>query len=364
MTSIIDTFQIKNLTLKNRIMRSATTSYWSNDEGILRQPIIDYYQKLVKGGLGFIVKGHSYIMESGKAHTGQSGLTNEKHLPKMKELTNLANKEQIPIIAQINHAGSGSIVERVTASEYVTENWTARELTVDEIELIVENFANSAELAIQANFDGIQIHSAHGYLVSQFLSDNVNRRQDAYGGSLKNRAKLLFDIYDAIKKKIGNAPIISIKMNCDDFAPEGGIRIADAILIANWLDEKGIDLIEISGGGQKQDRSIRNTRGKPAKDSEYFEANFAGHAESIRKAIPSVPLALVDGFRTKKAMNAILSKNIVDLISISKPTIAESDLPNKLLKDQDESACIDCRECLSKERFGKMMLSCVQQEKN
>lgn len=364
MTCILDPFQIKNLAINNRLMRSATTSYWSDEEGILKQPIIDYYQKLVKGGIGFIVKGHSYVMESGKAHIGQSGLTNDKHIPQMKEITKITHEENIPIIAQLNHAGSGSIVDRATASEYKTDKWTAREFQVDEIEAIIENFASSAEKAIQANFDGVQIHSAHGYLVSQFLSDITNKRQDAYGGSLKKRAKLLFDIYDAIKRKIGNAPIISIKMNCDDFAPEGGIQIADAILITNWIDEKGIDLIEISGGGPKQERSIRKIRGKPIENSNYFEANFAGHAEGIRKAIPSVPLALVDGFRTRKAMNAILSENIVDLISISKPTIIEPDLPNKLMKDQDESACIDCRECLSKERFGKMMLSCAHLEKN
>jgi 2,4-dienoyl-CoA reductase-like NADH-dependent reductase (Old Yellow Enzyme family) len=360
MSQLFQSFQIKNHLIKNRFMRSATTSYWSDEDGILRQPIIDYYKKLTKGGLGFIVKGHSYVTESGKAHQGQSGLTNEKHIPRMKELTNLAHKEDIPIIAQINHAGYTSKADRATASEYKGNDWTARELSIDEIETIVENFASAAEIAVIAGFDGVQIHGAHGYLVSQFLSDLINKRTDSYGGSLENRAKILFDIFHTIKRKIGNAPIVSIKMNCDDFAETGGLQVADAILIASWLDEKGIDLIEISGGGPKQNREIRKTRGKPSKNSGYFEANFAGHAEKIRNAIPSVPLALVDGFRTKDAMNAILSCDVVDLISISKPTIAEPDFPNKLKTSEDKSSCLDCRECLSRERFGKMMLSCVQ----
>jgi 2,4-dienoyl-CoA reductase-like NADH-dependent reductase (Old Yellow Enzyme family) len=360
MAELFDTFQFKNYTLKNRLMRSATTSYWSDEEGILRQPILEYYKKLVKGGIGFIVKGHSYVVESGKAHTGQSGLTHEKHIPKMKELTDLAHAEEVPIVAQINHAGYSAKTDRATASEFIRENFTARELSVDEIETIVENFASAAEIAILAGFDGVQIHGAHGYLVSQFLSDNVNKRQDSYGGPLKNRAKILFDIFDAIKRKIGNAPIVSIKMNCDDFAAEGGIQVSDAVLLASWLDEKGIDMIEISGGGPNQDRKIRKTRGKPSKESEYFEANFSGHTETIRKAIPSVPLSLVDGFRTKRAMDAILCTDIVDLVSISKPTIIEPDIPNKLKAKQKESSCIDCYECVSRDRFGKMMLSCAQ----
>ncbi|MBN1328401.1 MAG: NADH:flavin oxidoreductase [Candidatus Heimdallarchaeota archaeon] len=360
MIELFDSFVLKNLEIQNRLMRSATTSYWSDEDGILRSPILDYYQKLVNGGLGFIVKGHSYVTENGKAHTGQSGLTSDKHIPQMAKITELAHGKGIPILAQINHAGYSSIVERITASTYKTDNWIAREVTIDEIQTIIEAFANAAELAIQAGFDGVQIHGAHGYLVSQFLSDNVNRRKDKYGGSLHNRTRLLLEIFTAIKKKIGNAPIIAIKMNCDDFAPERGITIADSIQIAHWLDEKGIDLIEISGGGPKQDNEIRKIRGRTFEEKKYFEASFAGHAEKIRKTIPSVPLALVDGFRSRLAMDAALAENLVDFISISKPTIIEPDLPIRLMNGQKESSCTNCRICLSKERFGKIMLSCAQ----
>ena len=96
MSVIFSDFKLKHLTLKNRLIRSATTSYWSDEDGILRQPILEYYEKLAKGGLGFIIKGHSYIMESGKAHTGQSGLTTEKHLPKMKELVDIVHSHNVP----------------------------------------------------------------------------------------------------------------------------------------------------------------------------------------------------------------------------------------------------------------------------
>ncbi len=361
MSKLFSSLSIKNLTLKNRLIRSATTSYWSDENGLLRKPIFDYYEKLSKGGLGLIIKGHSYIMESGKAHTGQSGLTNDEHVKSMKKLTDLVHSNDVPIIAQLNHAGLSARADRMTASNYKTENWTAREATINDIEHVIESFANSAELALQAGFDGVQIHGAHGYLISQFLSDKVNKREDKYGGTLRNRAQLLFDVYSAIRKKIGHSNIVGIKLNCDDFVPEGGLQVKDSVLITNWLDEMGIDFIEISGGGIEQDRTItRKTRGKPNKSSPYYEANFAGHAEIIRKAITTVPLALVDGFRTKKAMESILDNNIVDLISMSKPLIIEPDFPNRLKEGQEKSACIDCRKCLSDERFGKMMLECAE----
>ena len=105
MSKIFTSYKIKSVELKNRLIRSATTSYWSDEAGVLREPILEYYDALAKGGLGFIIKGHSYVLESGKAHTGQSGLTNEKHLPKMKELTKIVHSQNVPIIAQINHAG-------------------------------------------------------------------------------------------------------------------------------------------------------------------------------------------------------------------------------------------------------------------
>ena len=359
MSKLFTNFRIKDLELKNRLMRSATTSYWSDEEGILRDSILDYYKELAKGGLGLIIKGHSFIMEKGKAHAGQSGLSDDKHIPKMKKLTSFVHSYDIPILAQLNHAGYSSKIDRVTASEYKTPDWKAREATIDDVELIVESFAKSAELALFAGFDGIQIHGAHGYLISQFLSENINKRSDEYGGSIENRSRLLLRVYDAIRKKVGNGIVIGVKLNCDDFAEEGGIRIGESVIVSNLLAEKGIDFIEISGGGPKQDRSIRKERGKPAKDSGYFEANFAGHVEKIRKATPTMLLAIVDGIRSRVTMDNLLENNIADIISMSKPFIIEPNSANLLKDGQKKSSCIDCRKCLSDERFGKRMLTCA-----
>ncbi|MHA1156863.1 MAG: oxidoreductase [Candidatus Heimdallarchaeota archaeon] len=359
MSKLFSSFKIKNLESKNRVMRSATTSHWSDEDGILRQPILDYYRLLAKGDLGIIIKGHSYISKAGKAHTGQSGLSEESHLSKMIELTKLVHYYGVPIIAQINHAGLSSKADRVTASIYKTDDFEAREATPEDVATIIENFASSAELAIQAGFDGVQIHSAHGYLLSQFLSKNINKREDSYGGNLENRSRLLMDVFDAIKKKIGNEPVIGVKLNCDDFAPQDGIEIKDSIQVSKWLAERGIDFIEISGGGPKQDAAIRKTRGKPSSDSPYFEANFSGHTEKIREAVPKTALALVDGIRERSTMDALLENDIVDFVSMSKPFIRDPYFSSRLNTGKKRPDCIDCRKCLSRERFGKRMLTCA-----
>ena len=369
MSKIFTSFKIKNVELKNRLIRSATTSYWSNEEGVIRKPILQYYADLAKGGLGFIIKGHSYVLESGKAHTGQSGLTYEKHLPKMKELTKIVHSQNVPIIAQINHAGMVGKVDRITASQYKTENWEAREASIDDIQQIIEGFANAADFAIQAGFDGVQIHGAHGYLVSQFLSDRVNKREDKYGGSLEKRAKLLFEIFDAIKRKIGNAPIISIKMNCDDFL-EGGITLEESKKIAKMLSNLGFDAIEISSCmwdtvkrkkeeiGWKpsfipESRTAIGTINEPAYHLPY--------AKEIKKVIDS-PLILVGGINSINLVEEILNNGDADFVSFSRPLIREPDLPNKWLKGigSETCKCISCNACLGSVTTGS--LRCLQRE--
>ncbi len=355
MSKLFTNFRISNLNLKNRLMRSATTSYWSDPDGVLRKPILNYYEKLAKGGVGLIIKGHSYISEKGKAHTGQSGLCSEKHIEQMSKLTDLVHSFDVPILAQLNHAGMASKAERVTASNYSTENWQARELRREEIESIIDDFCSSCDLALDAGFDGVQIHAAHGYLISQFLSPKVNKRQDKYGGSLENRMRLLLDVYKGVRQTVGNK-LVSVKINCDDFTLDNGFTINESIQVITKLKQEGIDFVEISGGGPQQAREVRKNRGR-ADISPLNEATFSGHALKIRKAIPDFTLALVDGIRSRKTMEALLSAGI-NLISMSKPFIIEPDFPQKLIEGQEKSTCIDCNKCLSRDVFGKKMLKC------
>ncbi|MHA1218483.1 MAG: oxidoreductase [Candidatus Heimdallarchaeaceae archaeon] len=358
MAILFTPFNLGKLEIKNRFVRSATTSYWSEDDGILTDSIFEHYDKLSKGNIGLIIKGHSYVTEKGKAHEKQSGLSSEIHLPRMRELTKLVHANGSKIIAQINHAGNTSINDRATASFYERDDMQARELSLEEIKQIILDFGNAAKLAIDAGFDGVQIHAAHGYLISQFLSDRINKREDKYGGNSEKRMQLLLDVYEEIRKQLGEKAVIGIKINTDDFSPEGGLSVNDTIVVLKKLKNLGLTFAELSGGGPEQDRKTRETRGRAAEDSGFFEATWGGHAQKIRLAVPGLPLSLVSGIRTKQTMEFLLENDIVDLISMSKPFINEPDFVNLLEKGQDKASCIDCFKCISRSNFAKTMLRC------
>lgn len=355
MSVLFEPYHIGSMELRNRFMRSATTSYWSDERSIVRPEIIRLYRELAKGGVGLIVKGHLHISDSGKAHIGMAGISHDYQVPKLKELTDGVHEHGGTIVAQLNHAGYNSIVDRAGPSEYQGQGWTARALTVDEISGVVDAFGEAAGRAMEAGFAGIQIHGAHGYLVSQFLSPHVNRRDDDYGGDLKGRMRLLNDVYDSIRARVGGCVPVMLKLNSDDFSP-GGLTVEESAAVASAICKRGLNFIEISGGGmdRKQELRARARSGDP----ELAEADFAGHAEKIRESTKPTPMALVSGIRSLRCMEAILEKDLADLISMSRPFIREPDLVKKLESGQQKVSCITCDLCRAPDVFSKMMLHC------
>jgi len=237
----------------------------------------------------------------------------------------------------------------------VLEGHRARALSSEEIYDIVEAFGEAAGRAIAAGFDGVQIHGAHGYLISQFLSRLANKRTDEWGGNLENRMRLLLEVYDAIRARVGDSISVMLKINCDDFSPNG-FTIKDSVEVAEAICKRGLQAIEVSGGGigRQEDLRIRAR----SLDQELAEASFAGHAMKIRKAAQPTLMALVNGIRKLKCMEAIINKDLGDLISMSRPFIREPDLVKRLRVGQEASTCTSCNICISKEVFGKMMLRC------
>ena len=355
MSLLFEPFKIGSLEIKNRFVRSATTSYWSNKQGIIRSEIIDLYRSIAKSGVGLIIKGHLYVKDSGKAHAGMAGISNDFHVPKLMELTRQVHKNEGKIIAQLNHAGIFGLLDKAGPSEYTVGSSKARALSSDEIQDIIETFGDAAERAMAAGFDGIQIHGAHGYLISQFLSRLANRRTDEWGGSLEKRMRLLLEVYDVIRSRVGKRVPVMLKINCDDFSPLG-FTIRDSVKVAKAICKRGLETIEVSGGGVGRQEELR-VRARSL-DKELSEASFAGHAAKIRKATQPTPMALVNGIRSLRCMEAILSKNLADLISASRPFIREPDLVKRLKAGQKAATCTSCDICISKEVFSKMMLRC------
>ena len=357
MSLLFKPFRIGPLKIRNRFMRSATTSAWSDDRGVVRPEIIDLYSRLAEGGVGLIVKGHLYVTDSGKAHAGMAGISHDFHVPKLRELTDAVHGHGGKIVAQINHAGNNSMVDRAGPSEYEGDGWRARALSSEELYTIVGAFGDAAERAMDAGFDGVQIHGAHGYLVSEFLSRLVNRRTDEWGGSLKKRIRLLNEVYDEVRSRVGSSTPVMLKINCDDFSPDG-FTVDDSVEVAEAICKRGLDLLEISGGGVGQ-QSALHRRAKHY-DPRLEEANFAGHAEKIRAATKPTPMSLVNGIRSRDCMEAIIEMDLADIISMSRPFIREPDLVKRLEAGQNKATCISCGACNSREVFGKNMLRCYQ----
>lgn len=355
MSVLFKPYSLGPLEIRNRFMRSATTSYWSDERGFVRDENIRLYMRLAEGGVGLIVKGHLYVMDSGKAHEGMAGISHDYHVPRLKELTDAVHEHGGKIVTQLNHGGYNSISEKAGPSYYRGESWSARALSVDDLHEVVEAFGDAAERSLEAGFDGIQIHGAHGYLISQFLSKEANKREDDYGGSLENRMRLLVEVYDEIRSRIGRDVPVLLKMNSDDFSPDG-FTVEESAKTAQAICKRGLDVVEISGGGfGRRDDLYERAR---SDDPEVAEAIFAGHAEKIREATKPTTMALVNGIRSLGCMQAIVDKGLADLVSMSRPFVREPDIVMKLEKGQAEVTCTSCGACSGRDVFGKEMLRC------
>jgi 2,4-dienoyl-CoA reductase-like NADH-dependent reductase (Old Yellow Enzyme family) len=355
MSNLFKPIKIGELEIRNRFMRSATTSAYSDEQGVIRSEIVKLYENLAKGGVGLIIKGHLYVDERGKAHSGMAGLSNDYHVPKLRELTDSVHLHGAAIFAQLNFGGyQASMGERMGPSNYKGKDWTAREMTESEIWEIIESYGAAAARAVEAGFDGVQIHAAHGYLVSEFLSKHANTRNDMWGGDLSNRTRFLREVHDEIRGKIGSEIPIGMKMNCDDFSQDGFV-VEEAVVVAESMANRGLNLIEVSAGGIGQEDKYRDRA--RSSDPIFAEASFAGACEKIRPGTRPKVLALVNGIRSISTMKALVDRGICDVISMSRPLIREPDLINKLLADQSGSDCTSCDACEA--LFGKEIMRCL-----
>lgn len=335
-------------------MRSATTSAYANTDGTLRQPIIELYRELARGEIGLIVTGHLFVLETGKAHQGMAGISQDSHVRGLSQITDVVHESGGAVVAQLNHAGIQCKDDRAGPSKYQGEGWQSRALSEREIEDIIAAFGDAAQRAVSARFDGVQIHGAHGYLVSQFLSRLVNKRNDQWGGSLENRMKLLEAVYDEIRSRLGSVPVM-LKLNCDDFSPDG-FTIQDSIIVAQRMLKKGVDLLEISGGGVGRQEELKS-RAKHS-DPNLEELPLAGHAARIREKTRPNLIALVNGFKSVETMKYVIERGLCDMVSMSRPFIRNPNLVRDLRRGQKNVSCIRCNRCLGPEVFGKEMLKC------
>ncbi|MGA3113433.1 MAG: NADH:flavin oxidoreductase [Syntrophobacteraceae bacterium] len=327
MSRLFESSTINGMQLSNRFMRSATWEGLAGEDGAVTPRLIKMMSELAGGGVGLIITSHAYVRPDGQAGPWQLGIYKDELTPGLQKMTTAVHQAGGMIVAQLSHAGNFAAEKLIAQPPLVVSDYEGlaqsprRQISAEDIREIVEAFAKAAARAKAAGFDGVQIHSAHGYLLSQFLSPVFNRRLDEYGGSLVNRARIHLEIYHAIRETVGNRFPVLIKMNCQDFS-EKGLSLDESVQAAGLLADAGLDAIEVSGGlptGGKLSPS------RPGIDSEEKEAYFSEELRAFRKAI-RIPLILVGGIRSFEVADRLVQDGLADYISMSRPFIREPDL--------------------------------------
>ena len=320
---------INGMVLSNRFVRSATWEGMAANDGAVTPKLITTMEALARGGVGLIVSSHSYVRPEGQAGPGQLGIYKDELIPGLREMTAAVHDCGGKMVMQLAHAGKFA-PELLTGqaplvvSDYEEGEAPRREITDQDIQELVTSFADAARRAKIAGFDGVQIHSAHGYLLSQFLSPAFNRRQDKYGGDINNRSRIHMEVYRAIREAVGQDYPVLIKLNCRDFA-ENGLSLEDSLQVGRMLADAGLDAIELSGGlltGGKLSPS------RPGIKSEEEEAYFREEARYFKNAI-GIPLILVGGMRSFQVAQRLVDDGVADYISMSRPFIREPALINR-----------------------------------
>lgn len=354
MAELFDEIEINGMALKNRSVRSATWTGMAKKDGRCSTKLTKLMGNLARGEVGLIITGFAYVMPNGQALNNQLGIHDDAMIPSLLKLTKRVHAANGKIAMQIVHAGVQSVMRQrrnqpawgPSAVYDPLFRRTPKAMTQREIKETVHTFARAADRVKRAGFDAVELHGAHGYLVSQFLSPARNRRTDKYGGPVENRARFLFEIYRAVRKSVGRDFPVLIKLNTKDFV-RGGLTQRDALFVAKRLAEMGIDAIEMSGGIPAAG-DLGPARPKIRKASD--EAYFLPLAKKIKKVV-SVPIILVGGLRSFKAANDILKTGAADLISMSRPLIREPGLIRRWKEgDRKKAKCISCNQCFGAAR--------------
>ena len=348
MFEVFEETRIGNMVLKNRILRSATWENRATDEGFVTDELIDFIAELARGGVGLIITGISYVAEEGKITFGQTGIHRDECISGLKRLTDEVHRQGGRVAAQLAHGGGNSRVFQPGKSLLAPSDMEAeffgtapsQAMTPGEIESAKEAFRKAALRAKEAGFDAIQLHGAHGYLLSQFLSPLCNRREDEYGGDFKKRARFVAELIGDIREAVGPDFPILMKINGEDFV-EGGLKATEAAEMTSLFDKAGLDAVEISGGLFGSDRIpkelIRRSTRKP--EEGVF---FLPQAQEFRKRV-NIPIILVGGIRAVEMIERLLAEEKVDYVAMCRPFIREPHLVKRWKSgDRAPSTCQTC----------------------
>ena len=339
------------VTVPNRICKAAMTEGLATPQGLPSPELNRLYRLWSDGGAGILLSGNIQVDKDHLERPGNvivDSAPNNEMQAALASWAEAGTRNGNHFWAQISHAGrqtQTNVNKQPKAPSAVTVGLPGGQfgkpvaLSESEIVDLIDRFGICAKACQEAGFTGVQVHSAHGYLLSQFLSPRTNLRDDRYGGSLENRARMLLEIVEAIRSAVGPSFPIAVKLNSADFQ-RGGFEFADSIQVAKWLEAASVDLIEISGGTYEQPQLLGVEGMEEVAEQDVRESTIAREAYFVDFALAmqqevAIPLMVTGGFRLKSAMEEAL-QNGADVIGIGRPMCVMTDAPNRLMSDLDE----------------------------
>lgn len=370
MKCVFGDVEIEGVILKNRIIRSATHEGMADKNGSPTEKLIKKYELLAKGEVGAIITGYAGVQQNGKSSMhSMLMIDSDAQIEPFRELTHRVHKYGTPVFLQIAHCGRQTY-SKITgfptvAPSAIKDNRFNEEiphaLLENEINEIIHNFVLAVERAKKAGFDGVQLHAAHGYLLSSFLSPHMNKRSDKWGGNIENRFRIVGEIMQQARAKVGNYPIL-VKINAYEKSMDG-IRTEEAVTISRYLEQEGCNGIEVSCGimeeglitirgdipfemvqtnDSKMNKGVMDSMASP---EPRFLYNLP-QAEEIKKHV-RIPVIVVGGIRKFEDIKNIIEQGRCDFVSMCRPFIIEPNLVKKFREGrQNESKCINCNCCL------------------
>jgi len=379
MSALFTTMKIGNVEIPNRFVNSATYESMANENGEVSDELIKRYEKLAKGGVGLSITGLMYVHDSGRGYKFQTSIHHDRMIEGLKKLADAVHQASGKIAFQLAHCGRQT-TKKMTGQTPLAPSSRGRdpmnfvkpkEMTEDEIMEMIKAFGAAAKRAVQAGADAVQLHGAHGYLISEFLSPFFNIRTDSWGGSDENRFRFLKEVFHEIKKMVPDGFPVLVKMNTNDYTPKEGIIPSLAAIYAGWLAELGIDGVEVSCGTTNYsymnmcrgdvptpellqslawyEKPIgRLMIGKLEGKYDLEEGYNLEAAMMIKPVLGDTPLFLVGGMRRVSHMEEVLENNYADFISMSRPFIREPFLANKIKEGKtDKVSCVSCNRCFA-----------------
>ena len=338
--------------VKNRVCKAAMTERIAKGNNLAHQGHANLYDRWADGDMGILLTGNVQVDRrniEGPANVVIDQNNYKDQYDALKAWSAAGTKNDTQLWMQISHAGRQTPGE-INSSPLAPSNiglkipgknyGTPTPMTEEDILDVIDRFVFTAKIARETGFTGVQFHSAHGYLLSEFLSPDINNRTDAWGGSIENRARVHLEIINKCRNEVGEDFPISVKLNSTDFQ-KGGFTPDESIQVAQMLENAGVDIIEISGGTYEQpkligvdDLTINPKRSEQRKESTIArEAYFLEYAQDIRKAV-FLPLMVTGGFRTREGIEDALQSNVCQVVGIGRPLCVDPYCVKKMIAEE------------------------------